>query len=239
LLRHSRTKGAVRDRRRQFGLSMAPACWVCRPWTASEDEIVRSNPIKVAINLLAGTRTEIAVRLRRKAIGAAIPKNHWTKIEDRRICRTALLPLVKVVKLFKNRTAIAISARRYDLGCQRKLGPINAWKGTEIKLLRQMWPSREISDIVAAIPRHKIEGIRSRATKLGLRKVLSFDGPALVAQIKARAHEDGISQVRLAAELGFGRWFLTCRNAPRRDFNKLAAAVAFFGGRMVVDWCDE
>jgi hypothetical protein len=99
--------------------------------------------------------------------------------------------------------------------------------------------ARDISDIVAAIPRHKIEAIRSRATKLGLRKVLSFDGPALVAQIKARAHEDGISQVRLAAELGFGKWFLTCRNAPRRDFNKLAAAVAFFGGRLVVDWCDE
>jgi len=239
LLRHSRTRGAVRDRRRQFGLSMAPACWVNRPWTASEDEIVRSNPIKDAIDLLGATRTEIAVRLRRKAIGAAIPKNHWTKIEDRRICRTALLPLVKVVKLFKNRTAIAISARRYDLGCQRKLGPLSAWMGTEVKLLRKMWPSCKLSDIAKAIPRHKIEGIRGKAAKLGLHKVPAFVGSDVVDQIKARACEDGISQIRLAAELGCGKSFLRPRSNSRRDFNKIAAAVAFFGGRLVIDWCDE
>jgi hypothetical protein len=239
LLKDSRTKGAVRDRRRKFGATMAPSCWVCRPWTAAEDEIERSNSTKVAIGLLGATRTEIAVRLRRVKIGAIIPKNHWTKVEDRRIRRTALLPVKKVVMLFKNRTALAISARRYDLGCQRKLGPLSAWKGTEVKLLRRMWPSCKLSDIADAIPRHKIEGIRSKAAKLGLHKVAAFVGSDVLDQIKARAYEDGISQVRLAAELGCGKSFLRRRSDSRRDFNKIATAVAFFGGRLVIDWQDE
>jgi hypothetical protein len=240
LLRHSRTRGAVRDRRRQFGASMAPACWVNRPWTASEDEVVRSNPVKVAIGLLGATRTEIAVRLRRRAIGASTPVDHWTKLEDRRIRRTAQLPLAKVVRLFQNRTAIAIVARRCKLGCQRKLGPINPWKGTELKLLRQMWPSRKLPDIVDAIPRHTIEGIRGKAAQLGLRKVVpAFGGADLLDQIKARACEDGISQVRLAAEIGCGTSFLKRRPNPRYNFKKIAAAVAFFGGRLTIDWCDE
>jgi hypothetical protein len=239
LLRHGRTMGAVRDRRRQFGAAMAPACWVSRRWTVAEDEILRSNSIGAAIDLLKGTRTEIAVRLRRVAIGAAIPKNHWTKIEDRRIWRTAHLPLAKVVRLFKNRTATAIGGRRHELGSQRKLGPINPWKGTEIKLLRQMWPCCKISDIVDAIPRHRIEGIRSKAAHLGLHKVSAYQGPDVLDQIKGRAYEDGISLIRLAAELGCGKSFLRCRPHSRRDFNKIAAAVAFFGGRLVVDWCDE
>ena len=194
LLRHSRTKGAVRDRRRQFGATMAPACWVNRPWTASEDEVVRTLAIKDAIRALTN-RTETAVRLRRSTIGAIIPKNNWTKIEDRRIRRTAHLPLVKLEKLFKNRSANAIVARRQDLGCQQKRGPISVWKGTEVKLLRQMWPCCKLSDIVDTIPRHKIEGIRGKAAQLGLRKVVpAFGGADLLDQIKARACEDGISQ---------------------------------------------
>ena len=200
---------------------------------------MRSNLIKVAIDLLKDTRTEIAVRLRRSAIGSAIPVNHWTKIEDRRIRGTAQLPLVKVVKLFKNRTATAISGRRYELGCQRKLGPLSAWKGTEVKLLRRMWPSCKLSDIADAIPRYKIEGIRSKAAQLGLHKVPAFRGSDVLDQIEARARQDGISQVRLAAELGCCKSFLRRRSNPRHDFDKIAAAVAFFGGRLVIDWCDE
>jgi hypothetical protein len=239
LLKRSRTKGAVRDRRRQFGATMAPACWVLRPWTASEDEIVRSNSIKDAITLLQGRRTETAVRLRRGTIGVAIPVRHWTKAEDRRIRRTARLPLKKAVKLFKNRTEVAISGRRYDLGCQLTRGPKTVWKGSEVKLLRQIWPNRKLSDIAAAIPRHSIEGIRGMAARLGLHKVQTFGATELLDQIKARAYEDGISQVRLAAELGFGKSWLRRRPNPRHDFNRFAAAVAFFGGRLVIDWRDE
>jgi hypothetical protein len=150
------------------------------------------------------------------------------------------MPLVKAVKLFKNRTAIAIVARRAELGCQRKLGPMSVWKGTEVKLLRQMWPFCKISEIVDAMPRHRIEGIRSKAAQLGLHKALpAFGGADLLDQIKARACEDGISQVRLAAEIGCGKAFLKRRPHPRYNFKKIAAAVAFFGGRLTIDWCDE
>jgi hypothetical protein len=239
LLRHSRTRCAVRDRRRQFGTAMAPACWVRRPWTAAEDEIVRSNSIKVAVDLLSGTRTEQAVRLRRGTIGAAIPKNHWTKIEDRRIRRTALLPVKQVVKLFKNRTAIAIAQRRYDMGCQRRRGPKRPWMGTEIKLLQRMWPTCKPDEVPAAFPRHSLEAVYTMARRLGIRKMRTFDMADIQEQIKARAREDGISFRSLAAEIGCGYSFLKPRKPHNYDFNKVAKAVEFFGGRLVIDWQDE
>ena len=45
--------------------------------------------------------------------------------------------------------------------------------------------------------------------------------------------------MRLAAEIGCGKSFLKRRPNPRYNFKKIAAAVAFFGGRLVIDWCDE
>jgi hypothetical protein len=211
----------------------------CIRWTAEEDEVIRTRSIKDAFELLKNHRTEIAVRLRRVKIGAIIPKNHWTKVEDRRIRRTALLPVKEVVKLFKNRTAIAIAQRRYDMGCQRRRGPKRPWMGTEIKLLQRMWPTCTPDDVPNAFPRHSLEAVYTMARRLGIRKTRTFDVADIHEQIKARAREDGISFRSLAAEIGCGYSFLKPRKPHTCDFNKVAKAVEFFGGRLVIDWQDE
>jgi hypothetical protein len=42
----------------------------------------------------------------------------------------------------------------------------------------------------------------------------------------------------LAAEIGCGYSFLKPRKPHTCDFNKVAKAVEFFGGRLVIDWHD-
>ena len=42
----------------------------------------------------------------------------------------------------------------------------------------------------------------------------------------------------LALAMGAGAYFLGRRPRPT-DYNKIAKAVEFFGGRLVIDWQDE
>lgn len=76
--------------------------------------------------------------------------------------------------------------------------------------------------------------------KLRLRKAKVFDMASLYEQIRSRARDDGISLLALGAQSGCGRHILRPRRIPRADnFNKIAKAVEFFGGRLVIDWQDE
>lgn len=235
-----RTVPAVKNRRLVTKPTCPPASDAVR-WKPHEDEIVRANSIKGAARLLE--RSEKAIQQRRHLLGAIVKQQEWTKVEDRRLYRTAGLPLAKVVKLFKSRTVAAISTRRIRLGCNRRcrLNGQTPWTCAEISLLRKMWSSSPTADVVKALPRHPILSIRNMANeKLGLKKVKAFDMASLYEQIRARAREDGVSLLALAAQSGCGLHMLRPGRKPGVDnFNKIAKAVEFFGGRLVIDWQDQ
>jgi hypothetical protein len=207
-----------------------------RKWTFEEDQIVRSHRGKAAARQLPG-RTAGAVGARRKKLGIGPSPNYWTKREDRRILKTAALPVKKAVKRFKKRSAAAILVRRQRFGCHIRK-PNALWNTTEMKLLEQMWPTCTRSEIKSALPRHPFASLSRKASELGLHKVRTFDLTDLLGQIKSRLHEERISCKRLAAEIGCGESFLRCRTKARHDFNKIAKVAEFFGGRLVVDWQD-
>lgn len=209
-----------------------------RRWTAEEDQIVRSHSIKGAARLLPA-RTVGAVGARRLTLRVGASPNYWTKAEDRRILKTAELPMKKVLKRFKNRSAFAIRFRRQRLGCLTRRGPPAAWRSTELKLLKELWPTSKLPEIRFVLTRHPSRSIRWKAQELGLQKVKTFDPTDLIDQIKSRLREDGISSRRFAQEIGCGEGFLKRRPNARHDFNKIAKAVDFFGGRLVINWQDE
>ncbi|MET3907098.1 hypothetical protein ABID59_001429 [Bradyrhizobium sp. S3.3.6] len=234
-----RTASAVKNRRHVVKPTCPPANDAVK-WKPHEDEIVRSNSIKGAARLLE--RSKEAIKQRRHLLGAIVKQQEWTKVEDRRLYRTAGLPLAKVVKLFKNRTVAAISTRRIRLGCNRRcrLNGQTPWTGAEISLLRKMWSSSPTADVVKALPRHPVLSIRNMANeKLGLKKAKTFDMVSIYEQIRARAREDRVTLLALAAQSGCGLHILRPRRKPGADnFDKIAKAVEFFGGRLVIDWQD-
>jgi hypothetical protein len=138
----------------------------------------------------------------------------------------------------RHRSASAILFRRQRFGCHIRK-PNAAWNTTEIKLLQQMWPTCTLSEVQSALPRHPRRSVRWKARALGLHKVKTFDPTDLLDQIKSRLHKDGISSRRLAAEIGCREGFLKHRPNAQYDFNKIAKAAEFFGGRLVIDWCNE
>jgi hypothetical protein len=242
LLKENRTKKSIEGRRQRLDGAMVPAySSVHRRWNASEDDILRSSSsVKVAVRQLSG-RTPGAVVARRGILGVGTSLNYWTKAEDRRIIRTAALSVQKAMRRFKNRTAVSIRLRRQRLGClcRHIRGPNCGWKSTEVKLLQEKWPTCKLSEVQSALPRHPRRSVSWKARELGLKKVKTFDPTDLLDQIKSRLYEDGISSRRLAAEIGCGIGFLKCRPNAKHDFNKIAKAVDFFGGRLVIDWQDE
>jgi hypothetical protein len=181
----SRTRSAVTERRRFLGFASSKL-----RWTEAEDEVVRSNTIRAAAILLEGRRSKCAIEFRRKTIGPFKVPKPWSKIEDRRIRKTADWSTKRVLKAFPERTLGAIRLRRYRLGCHRLRGPCAVWKTTELKLLQQMWPTNTLSDILEAFPRHPRASVRDAARKLGLRKLRTFDTSDLIDNIRSRAHED-------------------------------------------------
>lgn len=235
LLKGRRTHGAVKERRRILEISVSKKL----RWTAEEDEIVISHTVKDAAILLRGCRSEDAVKFRRRAIGICVLPKLWSKAEDRRIHRTAAWPMKKALKVLPGRTVNAIRLRRQRLGHYRPRGPCAAWLGSEVKQLRQMWPTGKLPDILKAFPRHPRRSICYMAKKQGLRKTFVADPTDLLDQIRSRAHEDGISLTGLKREVdGLGSLFRHRPNAGC-DFNKVARIVDFFGGRLMIDWCDE
>jgi predicted Fe-S protein YdhL (DUF1289 family) len=173
-------------------------------------------------------------------IGLIVPRNFWTKVEDRRIRKTALLPIEKTVNLFKNRSRIAILNRRSCLGCTRQHDEKIIWLSTEVKLLQRIWPTCRRSDLAGAFPRHTPKAVCAKAGNLGLKKTKKFDPADLLDQIRLRAREDAISLNNLANEVDCSASLLKRRPKGRRlNFNNLVKIVEFFGGRLVIDWQDE
>jgi hypothetical protein len=208
-------------------------------WTPAEDEIVRNNTIRGAVALLS--RSAAAVKTRRMGLDGVKRRKHpnrWTKREDLKIAKYRNEPLNKLARRFPKRTFLAVRARRFMLfGCK----PIPWWTTAQEKSLWDLWPSTPRAAVMQAIKGRTWTAIKCRANLLGITRHSST--PLLTCPnelkdaIRQRAREDGISLTKIGAEIGFPSYFKP--KAISADMNKIAKAVAFFGGRLVIDWQDE
>lgn len=210
-------------------------------WTPKEDEKLRSvkgKGVTKVCALLPG-RTSNAIKSRRRVLGLCkVTWLYWTKSEDKRLLKYKREPLKKQQKRFKGRTCEAIENRRRYLGLT---SPKNhCWLGSEIKRLKARFSIASRSELLAEFPRHPWPSIEKVAAREGLsraRRHCVAPGSSLHEQVRQRAKEDGVSLVNLGMETNCGYFFSSL--SRRDDYNKIARAVAFFGGRLVIDWQDE
>jgi hypothetical protein len=133
----------------------------------------------------------------------------------------------------------AVRSQRYAImGRQRDQGV--SWKTTELAKLRSLWPLGR-SELMRAFPNRTWIAIMAAAGKHGLRRPKK---PAtcpneLREAVRRRAREDGIPLVKLGTETGCGTYYFSSSVTKTADLNKIARAVEFFGGRIVIDWQDE
>jgi hypothetical protein len=123
------------------------------------------------------------------------------------------------------------------LGCQRTLLP---WTIPQAKYLERLWPIASKSELLVAFPKRTWNALRTFALTNGfIRPVREFTcANELRNAIRQRCREDRISIGKFSIESGSGSLI---RNLKTKnvDYNKVAAAVAFFGGKLVIDWQDE
>jgi hypothetical protein len=208
-------------------------------WTPPEDEILRSTKGSLAAvgELLPG-RTYQGIKYRRRMLGLTPALFSWTKREDKRLLKHSREPIAVLAKHFKNRTPCAIRARRKALGLPMR-PPNHSWFSSEIKRLESLYPTASREELIAALPRHIWFSIKKRARATGLMRIVQrrFAPPeSLHEQVRQRAREDGIAIAKLGAQTKNGSYFL--RPPVFENYNKIARAVEFFGGRLVIDWQD-
>lgn len=212
--------------------------WKPVPWTRAEDHIVRNNSVADAVAMLPG-RTNSMVRHRREKIGHSSPLLRWTAREDGMLRKYGHEPIRKLARRFKRRTAQAVSARRNYIGAHPK--PKIFWTVADERKLERHWDTATMPALLAMFPRRSYSAICQRARKLGLSrqtKQLPDEEADLRAQIRERLAEDQIAIRRFGREIGCGAYF-SGPKARRIHIAKIAKAVEFFGGRLVIDWQDE
>lgn len=208
-----------------------------RTWTAEEDLIVRTNSVRTAASKLL--RTLSMVKNRRAAIGHARPLQRWSKWEDNRLRKYAAEPIAKLGKRFKNRTVGAVRSRRDFLALTPR--PRTKWRASDVKKLQRYWPTATTAELEAMFPGRsygaisKFADVHSLPRRFATKKSTTND---LRDQIRNRLKEDGICIKRFSTEIGCGIYFC---GAPQRriHLDKIAKAVDYFGGRLVIDWQDE
>jgi hypothetical protein len=114
------------------------------------------------------------------------------------------------------------------------------WKTTELAQLKRLYPLAPRNVLLATFPKRTWIAIVDQAETQGwrrFRKVATAFNEYREA-VRARAREDGISLGKLGAQTNCGAYFLNSK-VKTVDFNKIARAVEFFGGKLVIDWQDE
>jgi hypothetical protein len=204
-------------------------------WTPAEYEIVDACSIPEAHQRMPH-RTSAAIKAVRRDRHVGRPQVRWTKAEDRKLRKYGHEPIKKLMRRFKHRSKEGIEHRRRALiGTRAK-----RWKITEDTKLRVLYPTADRAVIEAALPNWKWSAIKYHAMIIGIRR----ETPVLPAAndlrdaVRKRAREDRVPLDRLGAEISCGAYF-SQRHSKGCDFNKIAKAVEFFGGRLVIDWQDE
>lgn len=125
----------------------------------------------------------------------------------------------------------------------------NTWNDAEDRKLRQLAETLCATDIAKIMPGRHYEAIRERAKKLGIKlrsrtKPHVMTGDPLIDAIRKRALEDGMSLMALDRELGTKGYFSSgaiaaTKRGERNRLDRIAKAVAFFGGELTINWKDE
>lgn len=122
------------------------------------------------------------------------------------------------------------------------------WGKADEEILRRIWPAAEtIEEVQRRLPGYTKSQIRSKAGHLQVKRW--FNGAAdvpvkghkeLLDQIRIRSKQDGISLSKLDKLLGCGCYFRTASwRRTRINLVHVAHAIEFFGGTLVIDWCDR
>ncbi|HEV7601988.1 MAG TPA: hypothetical protein VGO49_17260 [Bradyrhizobium sp.] len=202
-------------------------------WTPAEYKIIRAcSSISESMTRLP-ERTEHAIKGARKRLRVGQPYHHWTKAENGRLRKHSHEPLSKLARRFKNRTSDAVRTQRALL-----IGPVRTlWKTTELAKLKKLYPSATRNELLFTFPHRTWQSIKHQAEHFGCRRAgrLSTAPNELREAVRARAQEDGIPLCQLGAQTGCGGYFQN-RQSKTVDLNKIARAVDFFGGKLVIAW---
>jgi hypothetical protein len=205
-------------------------------WKPAEQEIVRSCSISECLKLLPH-RTKMAIKTARVKLRVGPRQCAWTKAEKRRLLKYCHEPVLKLAKRFKNRTLISVTRQKSVFSPSRSLNP---WKTTDLAKLGKLFPSAPRNVLLSTFPARTWIAIREQAATQGWRRIRSFVTVPneLRDAVRIRAREDGISLGKLGIQTGCGSYFED-GGGKTVDLNKIARAVEFFGGKLVIDWQDE
>lgn len=194
-------------------------------------------------------RSYVVSILKKNGVGTET-RDYWKLWEDK-IVRDNV-PSV-AAKLLPHRTLGACNKRRAlmlhpDNFDPEKHSRENRWTPAERKLLERLWPVLRISELENHFPRFSRDQIRGKAGALrlrkkyvGHRKVMLRGMNELIDQILIRAKEDGFHITKMDKLFRTGVYFANGNyrryKSPRLDI--VAKAVEFFGGKLVIDWCDR
>jgi hypothetical protein len=172
----------------------------------------------------------------------------WSDAEDRIVMKYS--PRTAARRLSGRRTRAAIIQRRFQLRHPRELptkGGKNCWTPDEIAILREYYPIvRNTKEMKEYLPQYTAEQILGKAHHLRInRKYLGREtlkgNFELLDQIRMRAKEDGVPFYKLDQAIKSGHYFQdgARRNRKKINLRHVIAAVTYFGGNLVIDWCDR
>jgi hypothetical protein len=205
-------------------------------WTPAEYEIIRATTVSEAMVQLPH-RTMMAFKSARKKLRVGIPHRPWTKAERRKLLKYCHEPLSKLARRFKSRSSQAV---RYQKSCVSGIQGDIPWKTTEVARLEKLFNSAPRHALLSAFPTRTWSAIRHQADANGFPRAVRFatSPNELREAVRIRAREDKVPLGQLGAQTGCGAYFKE-RGGKSVDLNKIDRAVAFFGGKLVIDWKDE
>ena len=174
----------------------------------------------------------------------------WTAEEDDIVLNSGSHQAA-CLRLRGKRTAQAIKQRRNRLRhppLQRTFGL--RWTKEEMTILRRKYEfAGDTRELTHLFPRFTAEQIREKAHHMGLKRLFTGSGDVrvkghkeLIDQIRIRSKQDGIALYKLDKVLKTGTYFGARSHwteVSKINLSYVARAVEFFGGTLVIDWCDR
>jgi hypothetical protein len=170
----------------------------------------------------------------------------WTPEEDEIVMRHA--PRVAMRKL-PHRTRGAIGVRRWVLGNGKPKSRAIIWSDDEINIMLRRYPTETPANMRKLLPLRSTKQINCKAAHLKLRRIFAGNDDVWITgnmelfdQVRMRAKADGITFKHLDEITGGGDYF-TLHGHGRENrslhLRRIARAVEYFGGKLVIDWCDR
>lgn len=176
--------------------------------------------------------------------------DRWTDAENALVLSSTVR---EAHRLLPHRTHRTIAAHAYKL---RNLAAMTEgdrngepWSAAERRALDTYYPILKNKALREKhLPGRAIINIIGQARRRGLKKKflhvasvpIEYRGNSeLVNQIRMRAKQDGMTWKALDRELGSGEYFRSNWHRQRINLVVVARAIEFFGGKLIIDWCDR